>query len=278
MIFNNKKIAIMMRRIYPSDLTDIEWKIIKEIMNRELPYTTGRPVEVDYREIWNAIFYINRTGCQWRYLPHDFPPYTTVNYHYLKWMRCGLYQKVNDALRRQAREQAGRNAEPSAGIIDSQSVKGTPESAKESGFDGGKLVKGRKRHIVVDTMGYLLTVVVHAANIFDGKGARAVLKQLYETVKTLKKIWADSAYSGELEEWVRNTLECVLEIVKKVHSKGFHVLPRRWVVERTLAWLTRFRRLSKDYERKPSSSESMAYIASIRLMLKRLGAAQSVVE
>ncbi len=133
----------MMRRIYPSDLTDIEWKIIKEIMNRELPYTTGRPVEVDYREIWNAIFYINRTGCQWRYLPHDFPPYTTVNYHYLKWMRCGLYQKVNDALRRQAREQAGRNAEPSAGIIDSQSVKGTPESAKESGFDGGKLVKGR---------------------------------------------------------------------------------------------------------------------------------------
>ena len=169
----------------------------------------------------------------------------------------------------------GRNAEPSAGIIDSQSVKGTPESSEESGFDGGKLVKGRKRHIVVDTMGYLLTVVVHAANIFDGKAARVVLEQLSETVNTLKKIWADNAYSGELEEWVQNTLACVLEIVKKVRSKGFHVLPRRWVVERTLAWLTRFRRLSKDYERKPSSSESMVYIASIRLILKQLGTAQS---
>lgn len=265
----------MVRKNYPSDLTDTEWKIIKEIMDRELRYTTGRPVEVDFREIWNTIFYLNRTGCQWHYLPHDFPPCTTVNYHFLKWKRCGLYRKVNDALRRQAREQAGRKAEPSAGIIDSQSVKGTPESCEESGFDGGKLVKGRKRHIVVDTMGYLLNVVVHAANIFDGKGARVVLEQLYETVKTLKKIWADGAYNGELEEWVQENFECVLEIVKKLRSKGFHVLPRRWVVERTLAWLTRFRRLSKDYERKPSSSESMVYIASIRLMLKQLGAAQS---
>lgn len=166
----------MSRKDYPSNLTDVEWEIIKEIMEQELPYTTGRPAKVDYREIWNAIFYIDRTGCQWRYLPHDFPPATTVNDHYLKWMRLGLYQKVNDTLRRRAREKEGRNAEPSAGIIDSQSVKGTPESAEESGFDGGKGVKGRKRHIVVDTLGYLLIVVVHAAHIFDGKGARRVLK------------------------------------------------------------------------------------------------------
>ena len=265
----------MNRKDYPSDLTDAEWEIIKEIMEPELPYTTGRPAQVDYREIWNAIFYIDRTGCQWRYLPKDFPPATTVNYHYLKWMRLGLYQKVNDTLRRRAREREGRNAEPSAGIIDSQSVKGTPESADESGFDGGKHVNGRKRHIVVDTIGYLLIVGVHAANIFDGKGARPVLKRLFETVKTLKKLWADCAYRGELGAWLQETFNCVLEIVKKKRSKGFHVLPKRWIVERTLAWLTRFRRLSKDYERKPSSSEAMVYIASIRLMLNRICASES---
>jgi putative transposase len=142
----------MSRKAYPSDLTDVEWEIIKDMMEQELPYTTGRPAEVDDREIGNAIFYIDRTGCQWRYLPHDFPPATTVNDHDLQWRRLGLYQKVNDTLRRRAREKEGRNAEPSAGIMDSQSVNGTPESAEESGFDGGKGVKGRKRHIGVDTL------------------------------------------------------------------------------------------------------------------------------
>lgn len=261
----------MVRRSYPTDLSDPEWKIIKEILEREEPYTTGRPPEVDLREIWNAIFYINKTGCQWQYLPHDFPPPTTVNYHYLKWMRKGIYQKVNEALRQQLRKKVGRNENPSAAIIDSQSVKGTVESGQqESGFDGGKLVKGRKRHIIVDTMGYLRVVRVHAASIVDCKGAQPVIKELFETLNTVKLIWADGGYKGELIDWVKKEFECVLEIVKKKKKKGFHVLPRRWVVERPFAWLTRFRRLSKDYEKQPSSSEAMVYIASIRLMLRRL--------
>ncbi|MFO1432682.1 MAG: IS5 family transposase [Candidatus Competibacteraceae bacterium] len=261
----------MVRRSYPTDLSDQEWKIIKEILEREEPYTTGHPPEVDLREIWNAIFYINKTGCQWQYLPHDFPPPTTVNYHYLKWMRKGIYQKVNEVLRQQLRKKIGRNENPSAAIIDSQSVKGTRESGQqESGFDGGKLVKGRKRHIIVDTMGYLLVVLVHAASIVDCKGAKPVIEKLFETLNTVKLIWADGGYKGKLIDWVKKEFDCVLEIVKKKKKKGFHVLPRRWVVERTFAWLTRFRRLSKDYEKQPSSSEAMVYVASIRLMLRRL--------
>ena len=255
---------------YPSDLTDEEWEIIKAILDHEDPYTTGRPAEVDHREVLNAIFYINATGCQWRYLPKDFPLYTTVSDYYHKWIRNGIWQKINTALRQQLRKKVGRNENPSAGIIDSQSVKGTPESSIESGVDGGKLVKGRKRHIVTDTIGCLLIVVVHAANIPDGKGAKKILEKLFDILDTLELIWADGAYAGEWVAWVYEMFGCVLEIVKKKKAKGFHVLPRRWVVERTLAWLTRYRRLSKDYERNPSSSEAMVYIASIRLMLKRL--------
>jgi len=257
---------------YPSDLSNEEWEILQPIFDELEPYTTGRPRTTDRREILNAIFYLNKTGCPWRYLPKDFPSYKVVNYHYNKWTDNRMLEKVNAVLRRRFREKKDRTPDPTGAIIDSQSVKGTPESFVESGFDGGKLVKGRKRHIVVDTIGCLLTVWVHAANVFDGKAARQVIANLFLLLSTVKIIWADSAYSGaELFDWVASRFECVLEVVrKKKGAQGFHVLPRRWVVERTFAWLGRSRRLSKDYERKPTSSEAQVYLASGRLLLRQI--------
>ena len=178
------------------------------------------------------------------------------------------------------RKERGRNEQPSAAIIDSQTVKGTPESVEESGFDGGKLIKGLKRHIAVDTIGCVIVVVVHAANIHDSKGARRVLKALFSIVKTIKKIRADGGYRGaDFIQWVKEQFDCILEIVKREENvEGFQLLPRRWVVERTFAWLSRFRRLSKDYERKPTSSAGHVYVASIRLILRRIMKERTLLE
>lgn len=257
---------------YPSDLTDEEWEIVEALLNKVDPYTTGRPRTVNLREILNAIYYLNKTGCQWRYLPKDFPSFNLVSYYYQKWIRQKVLEQINTEVRQKIRKEIGRTENPSAGIIDSQTVKGTPESTLESGFDGGKLIQGRKRHTIVDTMGYILVVVVHAANIYDGRAARFVIPALFLLLDTVKKIWADGAYSSaELIAWVKAQFDCVLEVVeKKKPVKGFQVVPRRWVVERTFAWLSRYRRLNRDYERNPKSSESMVYVASSRLMLQRL--------
>jgi len=184
-------------------------------------------------------------------------------------VKSGLFERINQEIRRMLRKKNGRNEEPSAGIIDSQSVKGTAESAEESGFDGGKKVKGRKHHIVIDTIGCVLVDIVHAANIHDSKGARPVLQRVFEVVPTLQRIWADQGYKGPLVKWVKSTFSCELDIVRR-KGKKFEVIPRRWVVERTFAWLSRYRRLAREYEKKPASSVAMIYVASIRIMLKKL--------
>lgn len=225
------------------------------------------------REVLNAIFYLLRSGCAWRMLPHDLPPWQTVYGYFRQWRQSGVWEACNDALREAVRQEAGRQAEPSAAIIDSQSVTTTAVPG-ERGYDSHKNVKGRKRHLLVDVMGLLLAVVVHRANLQDRAGARLVLQRAAgKGFKRLRLIWADAGYHSQpLVDWLLLLASWLLEIVKRPEGhKGFYLLPKRWVVERTFAWLGRYRRLSKDYEQLPETSEAMIYAAMIHLMLKRLG-------
>lgn len=258
---------------YTSDMSDKEWQTIKPLLPLELE-GPGRPIELDMRQVVNGIFFVIRTGCQWENLPKEYPNYNSVYYHYRKWCRDGTWRRINTALRKLDRRQRGRNEDPSAGAIDTQSIK-TTEAGGERGYDAGKKINGRKRHIAVDTVGNLLEVVVHAAGIQDYHGARLLLSKLTETVSSLQKLWADGIYEKDgLIDWMRETFNIILDIVKRDPDQvGFRVLPRRWVVERTFAWLGRYRRLSKDYEKCTKSSEGVIYIASIRTMLKRVAAA-----
>ena len=255
---------------YTSDLSDTQWNLVRYCFPK--PSKIGRPRKHEIRELLNAIFYLVKTACQWRNLPIHFAPWGTIYHYFRLWKRNGLWARIHAHLREQVRQVEGRNRHASAGIIDSQSVKST-EMSEERGYDAGKKVNGRKRHLVVDTIGLILSVMVLPANIQDRDGAKQLLAAFFAKSprRRIKHIWADGGYAGALLDYARKLWRCTIEIVKRSDLHKFKVLPRRWVVERTFGWLGRYRRLNRDYERQAHTGETMVYLAMIRLMLVRLG-------
>jgi putative transposase len=279
---------------YPSELSHQEWAILAPLLPPAK--TGGRPRTVNLRVILNGIFSVLRSGCQWRMLPRDYGPWSTVYAYFRKWRLDGAWERIHTTLRERVRRQAGRQPTPSAAIIDSQSVK-TTERGGPHGYDGAKKLSGRKRHVLVDTLGLLLKVVVHLANIQDRQGVQLLLDPLQGVFPRLSKVWVDSGYTGKGQEWIEQAMGWKVEVVRHPwrprgmwvvpgmeiapevlalfeRPRRFRHLPRRWVVERTFAWIGRNRRMSKDYAYVPATSEAWVYLSMLRVMLKRLAREQ----
>jgi len=257
-------------RGYPSDLTDAQWQVIAPHLPPAAPGRRGRPRVWPLRVITDAILYVDRAGCAWRYLPSDYPPWRTVYGYFATWRDDGTLARLHDALRAQVRAADGRDAEPTAAIIDSQSVRAADTVPKATrGWDNAKKVNGRKRHIAVDSMGLLLAVVITAASVQDRDAARPLLWNLHRASRRVRLIWADAVYAGKLTAWAA-AMKMNLQIVARRNPHVFEVLPRRWVVERTFAWISKHRRTVRDYERLPASHEAMILWAMTALMTQRL--------
>lgn len=264
-----------MTPVYLTDMTDEQWDLLEPLLPQAK--AMGRPRSVDLRMVINAIFYITAAGCAWRLLPKDFPKWKTVYHYFRAWRLDGTWEAIHSQFVKWERVAQGHDPAPSAGSMDSQSVKGGSPGAIDIGYDGGKKTKGRKRQLLVDTLGLVIMVVVTAANLSDQQGAKQIfarLKAFPERTARLIRIWVDGTYDGvDYMRWTMDTYRWILETVKRSDTaKGFVLLPKRWVVERTWGWLNWSRRLSKDYEILPETSETFIYVAMIRILLRRLAA------